>query len=135
MTNLALNNLAAENLNEKLELHVEPIASEIRSLKEELERVKLDGHSQRTSLAQKLDPYIQTVESSRHELAQLEKQLSEAKLLVTKLEGLQASINVCFVIVSVRLLLVKLLIFSTPIQDNVHNCSDQDTLSSSRFSH
>ena len=83
---------------------MEPLASEIRALKEELERAKLDAHSQLTSLAQKLDPYIQTAESLRHENAQLEKQLSEAKLFVTKLEGSIASIHLCFVIVCVRLI-------------------------------
>ena len=86
---------------------MEPLASEIRALKEELERVKLNAHEQHTSLAQKPDPYIQTAESFRHESAQLEKQLFEAKLLVTKMEGSLASIHICDVIVCVHLLLIN----------------------------
>ena len=46
----------------QVELHVEPLTSEIRMLTEELKRVKLDDHAQQTSLAQKLDPYIKTAE-------------------------------------------------------------------------
>ena len=37
------------DIQAQVELHVEPLALEIRALREELERVKLDAHSQQTS--------------------------------------------------------------------------------------